>query len=152
VGLVKSNFNPEMLALKIQRMGDSAARRILGVMREEGDKIAELARENAPVDDGELEEAIQVVENRGGPNGRTVVSVQVDPTATDSKGVPVIQYARIMHEALAPYGTGAFHLGPASRAKDGGGGRVGGKFMERAMRSRIGEMGKKVKQIVKEST
>jgi hypothetical protein len=141
-----------MLALKIQRMGDTAARRILNVMREEGDKIAELARENAPIDDGDLEEAIEAVETRGGPNGRTVVSVQVDPAAVDAKGVPVIKYARVMHEALAPFGTGAFKLGPASRQKDGGSGRVGGKFMERAMRSRIGEMGKKVKQIVKEST
>lgn len=152
MGLVKSNFNPELLAIKMNRLGDTAARRILGVMREEGDTIAELARENAPVDDGELEDAIQVVEDRGGVNNRVQVTVQVDPGAIDSKGVPVMSYARVMHEALAPYGTGAFHLGPESQAKDGGSGKVGGKFMERSMRSRIGEMGKRVKQIVKEST
>jgi hypothetical protein len=151
VGLVKSNFNPELLAVKLNRTGDTAARKILAVMREEGDRIVEEARANAPVDDGELEDAIEAVENRSGANGRVVVTVQIDPSAVDNKGVPVIKYARVLHEALAPYGTGAFSLGPASRAKDGGGGKVGGKFMERAMRSRIGEMGKKVKQIVKES-
>jgi hypothetical protein len=152
VGLVKNNFNPELLALKVNRMGDVAARRILGVMREEGDTIAGLARENAPYKDGDLEEAIQVVEDRGGINNRVQVTVQVDPSAIDKEGKPVVEYARVMHEALAPYGTGAFNLDEGSIAKDGGSGKVGGKFMERAMNTRIGEMGKRVKQIVKEST
>jgi hypothetical protein len=151
VGLVKTNFNPELLAVKLNRLGSEASRKILAAMREEGDNIAAEARANAPHKDGDLEDAIQVVEDRGGANGRVQVTVQVDPSAAGTDGRPVIQYARIMHEALAPYGTGAYQLDAGSLAKDAGSGRVGGKFMERAMRSRIGPLGKKVKKIVKDA-
>lgn len=151
MGLVKSNFNPELLAVKLNQIGARSSRQILAVMREEADNIVELAKENAPHKDGDLENAIEAVEDRGGINNRIQIAIQVDPTAIDSDGKPVSEYAVIMHEGLAPYGTGAFHLDEGSIAKDGGSGKVGGKFMERAMRSRIGEMGKKVKQIVKDS-
>ena len=152
MGLVKSNFNPELLAIRLNQIGERSSRRILGVMREEADTIVELAKQNAPHKDGDLEDAIQAVEDRSGLNNRTQITVQVDPAAIDSDGKPVSEYAVIMHEALAPYGTGAYQLDEGSIAKDGGSGTVGGKYMERAMRSRIGEMGKRVKQIVKEST
>jgi hypothetical protein len=151
VGLVKSNFSPELLAIRLNQIGERSSRQILGVMREEADNIVELAKENAPHKDGDLENAIQAVEDRSGINNRTQITVQVDPTAIDSDGKPVMEYAVIMHEALAPYGTGGYQLDEGSIAKDAGSGKVGGKYMERAMRSRIGEMGKKVKQIVKDS-
>ncbi|MEZ2310749.1 HK97 gp10 family phage protein [Paraburkholderia sp. RCC_158] len=151
MGLVKSNFSPELLAIRLNQLGERSSRQILAVMREEADNIVELAKENAPHKDGDLEDAIHAVEDRGGINNRTQITVQVDPAAIDIHGKPVSEYAVIMHEALAPYGTGGYKLDEGSIAKDGGSGKVGGKYMERAMRSRVGEMGKKVKQIVKDS-
>ncbi|CAG9228860.1 hypothetical protein [Burkholderia vietnamiensis] len=152
MGLVKSNFDPELLAVRLAQLGDRSSRKILGVMRDEAETIATLAKENAPHKDGDLEGAIEVVEDRGGVNNRTQVTIQVNPAATDAHGKRVAEYAAIMHEGLAPYGTGAFQLDEGSIAKDGGSGKVGGKFMERAVRSRLGPMGKKVKAIISEES
>ncbi|RQT26051.1 HK97 gp10 family phage protein [Burkholderia contaminans] len=150
MGLVKSNFSTELLAAQLAQLGERSSRKILTVMRDEAQTIARLAKENAPHKDGDLEEAIHVVEDRGGMNNRTQVTIEVDPAAVDAHGRRVAEYAAIMHEGLAPYGTGAFKLDDGSIAKDAGSGKVGGKFLERAVRSRLGPMGKKVKAIIAE--
>jgi hypothetical protein len=153
VGLVKTNFNPELLAAKLRQLGERSSRRVLGVMREEADTMADLAKQFAPHKDGDLEKAIEVNESRTGWNGRTEITVRVNPNARDNDGdgERVAAYGLRMEHGLAPYGSGAFQLDEGSIAKDGGSGRVGGKFMERAVKARTGVMGKKVKQAVSES-
>jgi hypothetical protein len=152
MGLVKSNFNPELLSLQLANKGETTNRKILAVMRDEAGNIVLAAQQNAPFKDGDLEKAIQAAEDRGGINGRTQISIRVDPSAVDEHGVQVAEYAAIMHSGLAPYGTGAFELDTKSLEKDAGSGKVGGRFLERAMNSRIGELGKKVKAIITEGS
>lgn len=127
----------------IEQVGARAERSVLQVMRTEAEEIARLASDFAPRDDSELDHSIKVGEDRGGINGRTRVFIYIDPEATDNKGASIVEYGLIMHEGLAPFGSGAYNLGEGSVVKDGGSGVVGGKFLERAYRKRRGEIGKK---------
>lgn len=152
MGIIKTNFSAKGLGARIQQVGDKSLASALEVMREESEKIAELARSFAPIDDGDLEKAIQVVEKRDGINGRVAITIQIDPSARNEKGIPVELYAIEMHEGQsigANNGTHAFGLGKRSAAKDAGRGIVGGKFLERAARSRMGMIGKKIAAILR---
>lgn len=120
----------------ILQIGDRAMRGVSTVMIDEGEKIKELAKSNAPVDEGNLEEAIKMEVDRGGIHGRTRVSVYIDEAMEAGNNKVVGDYAILMHEGLAPYGSGAYNLGVKSQAKAAGGGDVGGKFMERAIKER----------------
>lgn len=151
MGLNKSLFSidRQLLEVKLRQLGERSHREILAVMRDEADKIAENAREFAPRDEKYLERAIEVVEDRDGINGRTQVYVQVNPDATDERGVNVFEYARMVNELLEPFGSGAWKLGEESRAKDAGRGIVGGKFIERAVITRQAIIGRKINQIAR---
>jgi len=92
-------------------------------------EMRDLAREMAPVDHGDLEAAI--VESHS--KGDKAVAVGIDLNAVDEHGTQVAEYGLMQHEGLAPYGSGFYHLGPKSTAKDAGRGIVGGKFIERAV-------------------
>lgn len=139
----------QLLEVTLKQLGEYSNRQILAVMREEAENIASNAREFAPRDDGYLEQSIQVVEDREGINGRTQVSVQVDPDAKDDRGHSVFEYARQVNDLLEPFGSGAWRLGEESRAKDAGRGIVGGKFIERAVVSRQSIIGRKINQIAR---
>lgn len=154
MGIVKTNFSAAALAAKLEQRGERAVAGVLGVMREEANKMADLAREFAPIDHGDLESAIEVVENKDGMNGRKTITVQVDPNARDDQGKLVEIYAIEMHEGQSigeNDGSYAYGLGKRSREKDGGRGVVGGKFLERAVKSRVGILGKKVAAALKRS-
>jgi hypothetical protein len=130
------------LGVLLQQVGEKAVRGIYAQMKVEAEKLAEKARENAPVDHGDLEKAIKVREAGGGRNdrgqfARKSIEVYVDETlpAHDSNGrerpgKTVGDYAWEMHEHLTP--AGPLQLGPKSQEKDGGSGKVGGKYLERA--------------------
>lgn len=151
----------EFLVGRIRQVGDRAVRGVSDIMQEEGEAIAQLAREFAPVDQGNLEEAIKVEVARGGSRGRISVDVYIDPDmpaphinpdGTVTKGTEsktVGDYAAAMHEGLAPYGSGAFKLGPRSLAKAASGAAVGGKFLERALAKRARAIFLKVSRAVK---
>jgi hypothetical protein len=139
----------QLLNVTLEQLGEYSQRQILAVMREEADNIAFQAKQNAPVDEGFLEDAIQVVEDREGINGRVRVSVQVDPDARDDRGESVYDYGVMLNALLAPFGSGAWNLGELSRAKDGGRGVVGGRFIERAVISRQAIIGRKINQIAR---
>lgn len=143
------SLDRQLLEVTLSQLGERSNREILRVMRDEGEEIAKQARENAPVDEGFLEQAIEVVENRDGINGRTTVSVQVDPEAIDDRGESVYEYGVLVNELLAPFGSGLWNLGPESRAKDGGRGVVGGKYIERAVISRQSIIGRRINQIAR---
>jgi hypothetical protein len=127
----------ENLGALLQQAGERAVRGVYAQMKNEAEKLAAKARENAPLDDGNLEKAIKVRETGGGRNelgqfAKKSVEVYVDQTqpVDDRPGKTVGDYAWEMHEHLTP--AGPLQLGPKSADKDGGRGVVGGKYLERA--------------------
>lgn len=106
-----------------------------------GRRIRDLARKMAPVDIGNLEDAIQMTPDSEGPprdaRGR-FVRVEVEVYVETSKPVPerpgktVGDYAYEIHEHQTPMGP--IPLGPHSQAKQASnsGITVGGGFLERA--------------------
>lgn len=121
-------FTPENLVLALRQGGERVVRRAREAMKREADKIVLLAKSNAPVDKGDLEASIRA-EKEYEDNKRLQINVMVGGGEVDT-------YAVQMHEGLAPYGSGAFHLGPGSRAKAAAGNDVGGKYLERAFEAR----------------
>lgn len=92
--------------------------------------IRDLARLYAPVDEGNLEDAIKEGKSRGS-DGRNVYTVEVDESqdasTKDHPNRVVGDYAMKMHD-------GVYNLGPLSEAKaEETGLPVGRKFLERAM-------------------
>lgn len=103
---------------------------------EEGAKrIMEQSISNAPVDTHNLEKAHHIkTEFTRADHVR--FSIEVSGVGSGSEHPrDVADYAMEMHEALAPYGYGAYNLGPLSQAKAAAGHDVGGKFLERAVES-----------------
>ena len=129
----------DSLGLTLRQTGERAERRAREQMKREGEKIADIARTLAPVDyEGqthgspparELERSIEA-ERSYEDNRRLTITVSAGGVVD---GVDVDEYAGLMHEGLAPYGSGAYLPGPATRAK---GGKAGGKFLERAFLER----------------
>lgn len=132
----------EELMWRLRQGGQRAVKGAINQMREEALDIRDLAREMAPVDEGDLERSIKVREEGGGrgEGGRftqktLVIEIDGDVPAGKNKlgeTVTVGDYAYIMHEYLTPFGR--YGLGPRSQAKqDGSNVLVGGKFLERAV-------------------
>lgn len=127
------------LMLVLRQLGPRAVRRAREQMKRESEKIADLARDYAPVDhDGptkgqppghELERSIRA-EKDYEDNRRLKISVVAGGRVGD---VDVDEYATLMHEGLGPYGSGAYRPGPGTLAK---GPQAGGKFLERAHKER----------------
>lgn len=118
---------------------------------EEGAKrIMEKSKSNAPVDTHNLEEAHHIDTSLTRADH---VRFQIEVSGIGSgseRARDVAAYAMEMHEALAPYGYGAYNLGPKSQEKASSGHDVGGKFLERAVESEkpfvVDEMRKAVKR------
>ena len=133
-----SGVSSTELSFRLDQVGDRAIRGISQAIREGAHDIAEKARSNAPVDQGNLEDAIKVDISRSGVNGRVSATVYVDesmpapeltPDGRIVKGTEykvVGDYAMKMHE-------GEYKLGKRSRAKASAGHEVGPKYLERAV-------------------
>lgn len=150
----KVKCDVDSLTMTLTQIGERAIRGISDVMKEEGEKIRDLARANAPVDEGDLERAIKMEAERTGINGRTQVYVYVDESVTGEDGKEVGEYAKLMHEGLAPYGTGLAgdvnnpdYPGSKSKLKAAMGYDVGGKFLTRALADRYDILMAKVRAI-----
>lgn len=95
--------------------------------------IMEASKEMAPVDEGNLEEAHSIEQVRLNQDYSEVEIV----VGGEHGGRDVDEYAMIVHEGVAPYGSGtAGYIGEKSQEKDAGNPgdrRVGGKFLERAV-------------------
>lgn len=139
----------QALMAMLEQVGERAVRGVSDEIKKGAEEIAELAIKYAPVDEGNLEDAIKVEFDRYGINRRIRATVYVDLDVRGADGVPVGRYAMAMHEGLAPYGSGAFNLGAKSRAKDGGTGRVGGKYLERAINELSPEIFARVQRKIK---
>ena len=150
------NADIDKIVVNLTQVGERALRGMFHAMKNEGEIIAHFAKQFAPVDEGNLEDAIRVEEIGGGRNAlgqfeRWSIRVSVDenhPAAHYNKDGSVTagtsmkivgDYLWIMHECLLPFGSGFgdLHLGPKSQDKDAGRGVVGGKFMERALNMRL---------------
>lgn len=102
-----------------------------------------LARKMAPIDEGDLESAIQMRETNGGRDsaGRFVrkqFEVYVDGDMVGSDGKRVGDYAAFIHEHLEVYGEPTYYgqprLGKRSLQKQSGQNyAVGGAFLDRAL-------------------
>ena len=127
----------DTLEYLIQQAGARAQTGVAAQMKKEAEKIRDLARKFAPLDEGNLEDAIEMSENSGGRNQygqfmRKSYSVFVNMNHPAPRGKTVGDYAYIMHEHLAPYGP--LNLGEKSRAKQSGQSEmVGGLYMDRAI-------------------
>lgn len=137
----------EELKFLLRQAGAKGGKSAFRQMKKEAMEIRDLARQMAPVDEGDLESAIVVNEVGGGRDEETgrfmqkalVVEVDGDqPVGDTSKGEArtVGDYAYIMHEYLTPYGR--FKLGKRSRQKQAlnPSVMVGGKYLERAIAER----------------
>jgi len=147
-GKISNFLDVESLIAEIRQTGDRAVKGVSDVVRDEGEKVQELARDMAPHDDGYLEAAIKVEESKStqgrdvqgrftSGGGRLQVTVYVDgdmPGSHDRKTVG--DYALLMHEGLSPYGDGTYKPGEGTLAKIYAGMKAGGKFLERALRER----------------
>lgn len=128
----------EQLKLVLQKASKEAPANIFKRMQAEGKDLQTLARKMAPVDVGNLEDAISISTEGGGrgSDGRFLskaisVFVDMDAPVEGRPGHIVGQYAYEMHEYLEPYGD--YQLGEKSRAKQSGQSEeVGGGFMDRA--------------------
>lgn len=128
----------ENLTITLEQVGQKALKGAIVAMRAQAEKVAEKARDYAPVDEGNLEKAIKVRDTAGGRNAlgqftRKGVEVYVDqdmpvPGRPDKT---VGDYAYEVHEHMEPAG-GPMKRGPKSEAKDGGRNLVGGGYMTRA--------------------
>lgn len=158
--MIKIETNVAELIAELRQTTDRAVRGVSDVLREEGHEIADLARDYAPVDQGYLESAIKVREERTGANRRYEVDVYIDGDVPapdlDSKGnvvkgtedKTVGDYAIEMHENTE------YKLGIGSKQKAAAlGVEVGPKFLERAVDDRreitVRKARAKVKDILK---
>lgn len=107
------------LAATHRRMTEEATAAMLAGAKE----IQALAREFAPVDEGDLEAAISIGDVEQGPSNSSITVFVADESPS---GRAVDQYATRMHE-------GSYKLGPLSAEKQARTGKlVGPKFLARA--------------------
>lgn len=114
------------LGIRLENVALRASEGAREALERGSQKIRVKAIDYAPVDEGNLEEAIKTESNRDGIHGRKTFSVYVDDTAPGTRANNVGQYATIMHE-------GVYKLGEKSQEKDAGRGVVGPKYLERAL-------------------
>lgn len=127
---------------------DRATSHAARMMRSEARTIADLARAYAPIDTGVLERAIKIDEAIGAGR-RKEFSIYIDPDGVDprnGKARNVLRYAVLMELGLAPFGSGRYNLGERSQQKAAVQPKVGGRFLQRAVKERQPEIGRKLRE------
>jgi len=113
-------------------------------LQEAVDLIKEESVSRAPVDTGDLEECHETKVHAFKALKKVVGIVYIDDSKMhEFHYTPTSSYAIIMHEHLAPYGSGEYHMREKSLKKSAAGHDVGGKFLLRALednRERINEI------------
>lgn len=88
----------------------------------------------SPLDTGDLEECHDSKVHSFKHAKRVVGVVFInDSLMKKTHNIPVSEYAIIMHEHLAPYGSGLYNMRKGSKQKKSAGNDVGGKFLFRAL-------------------
>jgi hypothetical protein len=109
--------------LRLRNIGDRVQENARKTMHRAADRIVKRAALYAPVDQHNLEEAIEKRVTYEGKRNRLAIDVGIKPVVN---GVNVEQYATIMHE-------GEYNLGPRSQEKaDRTGAAVGPGYLTRA--------------------
>lgn len=138
----------EQAIINLTQTGERAVKGVSAVLQKGGEQIAETAKVMAPVEHGDLINAIKALPMKGDNNRKEIV-VTIDPDAVDERGVSVLYYGTIMNEALEPYGTGGYKLGKLSKALRASGAPIGGKFMERALKEHRADIIEKANTVAK---
>lgn len=149
-------FNFQQLEASIRNEAERASKTAAASMRKQAYKIRDLARGFAPIDQGELRDAIEVLTVRSAnTKWRNVYVVYVDPDRVNGDAGKVVgDYAMLVERNMAPYGSGTlnghgFHASAKSLAS---GPEVGGRFMrravERAAKTMFQEVGADVRKVL----
>lgn len=129
-------FDPGVLEASIRNIADRASKDAAKVMRKAAIRIRDLAHDYAPRKTGTLEKAIDygTIKDPGTRRNVYVIYIDLDMYSASEKK-QVGDYAKVMEEQLEPYGRGKYNLGVGSAMKAIlEGKKVGGKFLERAVR------------------
>lgn len=124
-------WNARQLEANLQQVSRAAMANGARSLRRIAMRIQKLAQDNAPIDDGELENAIKIEERTDG-NRRKAFTVYVDGNEPAGDDKTVGDYAILQERYLTP--AGKWQLGDGSQAKRDGGKDVGGRFMDRAVK------------------
>lgn len=133
---------------KISRSETKVLDGSLRALRAMADLVVKEAKFNAPIDTGDLENAIVAIEERGrnvmGQFGQVTIRVGVDTTKLRLELHGGFDYSVPMHEDPD------YNLGPRSQIKqDVQGNIVGYKYLERALKDNEAEVRRRVEQAVK---
>lgn len=147
------------LITEITQTGDRVMKNAARRMKQESERIEQLAKDYAPVDTGAIEDSIKIEPYREG-GGRVSYMVYVDGSHTVvdefDRTKNVGNYAYMQHEGLVPAKGGGWtynwHPGPETRAKMAAlGVFCGPKFLERAADERESAVVESVFNAVQES-
>lgn len=132
----------------LQRVMTKKDRQSLAWLRQAALKVRDDARDNAPIDTGDLEGAIVVKEVGGGRTSRgtfaaKTINVGVDESLLNLGEHSDHDYATTMHEST-------YNLGPKSQAKAAQGKDVGPKYLERALHDNEERLQIEAQQFLKE--
>lgn len=127
---VKIKFNTQQLEASIRQAGEASLANGARSLRRVAERVRDLAQDNAPVDDGDLEAAIEVQESVDDRRRKQfVVTIDTDRysnvSAEGDLNQQVGDYAALMEQ-------GTYNLGPGSQEKAATGKKVGNRFMRRA--------------------
>lgn len=133
---VSSSIELDGFMSDLVNLGKNVERAALRAITKAAELVKHRSVSNSPVDTGDLESCHVITTSKR--DGKIVAEIWIDDSKishADKHDIPTSRYAVIMHECLAPYGSGLFNLGPLSEVKRARGNDVGGKFLERAMSS-----------------
>ncbi len=130
------HLDPGALEASIRNIADRASKDAAKVMRKAAIRIRDLAHDYAPRKTGTLEKAIDYGTIKDPGTRRNVYVIYIDLDMDSAGGKKQVgDYAKVMEEQLEPYGRGKYNLGVGSAMKAIlEGKKVGGKFLERAVR------------------
>lgn len=133
---------------RISRTEERVQANSLRAMRAMADLIVKAAKMNAPIDTGDLEGAIEAVEERNrtalGQFGQTTIRVGVNTSKLQLELHKGFDYSIPMHEDPN------YNLGPRSAAKQSAqGNTVGYKYLERALKDNEAEVRRRVEAAIK---
>lgn len=119
----------------------------LEALRQAAKEVVALARKFAPIDDGDLTEAISAQEVRErtslGRFGQIEIRVGVDVSKLNLEKRKGFDYSIPMHE-------GSYNLGPLSRIKQAGQSeQVGPKYLSRALQQLKGKLTKDMEEAIR---
>lgn len=155
---IKVDGDFEALIVEITQTGERARKNAARRMGQEAERIAQLARDYAPVDSGglEAEKAIKVESIISEGTGRAEFYVYIDGGFVAPDGTEIGEYALMQHEGLVRASNGGWshdwHPGPGTIEKMASTGNLcGPKYLERAAAEREDEIEQSVFNAVKES-